>query len=164
MKPEITVFGARASGARALGLRPVEGIEVLITPASSAENDAAVQLANRIADQSQETATHEFVLAAKQNEIDALTARLKTLSALLSEERAISEAARTGRRSFFGPVLMKPVAGDWAGEVWLMDPTKQERGLALRFKSVAEVRSLHPELWITSVSDNGVMLDAWGSR
>jgi hypothetical protein len=59
---------------------------------------------------------------------------------------------------------MRTVSGDWHGEVWLLDPVKQERGRGLRFANVAEVRALHPELWVVSVQGDDVLLDAWGGE
>lgn len=70
--------------------------------------------------------------------------RALTLKVESAEQRL--EAAETGRRRFFGQVLLVPVrAGEWSGEVWLQDPVKGDRGTALRFASLMEVRALHPE-------------------
>lgn len=49
-----------------------------------------------------------------------------------------------------------------SGEVWLLDPVKKHRGRGLVFANLAEVRRLHPELWVVDVCDDGLLLDAWG--
>ena len=60
-------------------------------------------------------------------------------------------------------MLLKPATpGAWSGEVWLLDPTKQEQGFGLRFESLAEVRRSHPELWVVGIVDDGVLLDGFG--
>jgi len=162
---EVTVFGPRGSGARSLGLHPVEGVAVLVTPSSESDNEAANEIANRIADEAAAEARRQVVLNALRASLDAAQEKLRAARARIADLEAINVAAVTGRRRFFGPVLMVPVAaGDWRGEVWLLDPEKKGRGFGLRFRSVAEVRELHPELWVTTVTADGVLLDAWGGK
>lgn len=73
--------------------------------------------------------------------------------------RSALVSAINGRRRFFGPVLCVPGRDGWAGEVWLHDPEKRERGSGLAFESLARLRELHPELWIVRTQGDGVLLD-----
>lgn len=163
MNTNVTTYSTRENGARALGLQPTEGVSVLITPSTAAENARAAEIAKQFLNAEQVDEARVTCIGLQRAEIEALKTRLREAQVRIAALERINEAAILGRRRFFGPVLMKPaVAGDWSGEVWLMDPTKRERGTALRFKTVAEVRALHPELWVIGTSSDGVMLDAWG--
>jgi hypothetical protein len=158
---EIIEYGQRTGdGARNVGV-DLDGVRLLVQPSSAKDNGAARALAERIISDEDARLVLAVQLEAERNDAARLREQIRRLEAKLSEQRAINEAAIAGRRRFFGPVLMKPVAADWAGEVWLLDPERKERGSGLRFASVAEVRALHPELWIVAITDDGVLLDAW---
>lgn len=160
----ITQYGARGGGARALGLT-VDGIAVLVTPSTADENVKAARLAEQICDAGLVDAVRVETINGLKADLDAAKARASQAAARIAALEAINAAAIAGRRRFFGPVLMKPaIDGNWAGEVWLLDPEKKERGVGLRFASVAEVRALHPELWVIGATADGVMLDAWGGK
>lgn len=162
MSHTIHEYMRRADGSRALGLDPVDGVHVLIEPRDEASQKRAHQLATAIADAALEQEAQQLAINAVQAANEKFADALRKARARIAELEAINAAAIAGRRRFFGPVLMRPArAGDWTGAVWLLDPVKQERGSGLRFDSLAEVRSLHPELWVTAVVDNGVLLDAW---
>ena len=65
-----------------------------------------------------------------------------------SRAKAVATAARLdavlhGRRRVFGEALVRVTE---RGEVWLLDPVKQEAGFGLRFASLAELWLEHPEL------------------
>ena len=164
MAGEIIEYGQRMNGARSIGVDfALDGVRVLIEPSTSDGNATARELADRIADDENTRLALSVQLEAERNEARRLREQIRKLETKLAEQRAISEAAISGRRRFFGPVLMRPVKSDWSGEVWLLDPEKKERGAGLRFASVAEVRTLHPELWVVAVTDDGVLLDAWAT-
>ncbi len=151
--PDVTVYGVGLDGTQKASV-DLENVRVLIEPKHATHNDEARAVAGRIADGEREASL-------QRGRIADLEAQVKLLQAAVREARAINEAMIFGRRRFFGPVLMRPVSGDWKGEVWLLDPTKQERGRGLRFANVAEVHTLHPELWVVGTSDGGVLLDAF---
>lgn len=159
--PEVFAYGQRIDGAQNLGV-DFGGVRLLVQPSTAHDNEAARQLAGRIADSETERQLLEGKLETSRFEANHLREQVRKLEAKLAERRAINEAAIAGRRRFFGRVLVRPVNRDWSGEVWLLDPEKKERGMGLRFASLAEVRALHPELWIVDVTDDGVLLDAWG--
>ena len=162
---EVTQYGAREGGIRAVGVRTADGMAVLVTPPDAKHNEAAKRLALDVGAQSQADAVLRAALEQARAEVELLKEVGRNLDRKLAEARQINDAAIAGRRRFFGPVLMKPViSGDWSGEVWLLDPVKLERGTGLRFISVAEVRALHPELWVVSTTADGVLLDAWGGQ
>lgn len=153
--PEVTQYGAGLDGTRAVSVH-LDGAKVLVSPAHATDNETALALAQRIA-------TGEQTVAEQAARIAELEGQARRIRGDLRQLRATHEAALTGRRRFFGPVLMKPArAGEWGGEVWLVDPEKRERGRALVYANAAEVRALHPELWVVGVVDGGVLLDAWG--
>lgn len=160
---EVTQFGTRGAGGRAVGFHAENGVAVLVTPPNVEGNDDAMRLARNLAEQVQVDVAMQAALAAARAETEAMKERVRSIEAALAEQRRINEAAIAGRRRFFSAVLMKPVvSGDWSGEVWLLDPVKMERGTGLRFASVAEVRAMHPELWVVATTADGVLLDAWG--
>lgn len=160
---EITQYAPSASGARAVEIRMDDGLSVLVRPTISEENGRAKLLAQSIAAVEQfrtdaEAAVHEQKLFNAE-----LARQLRQARARVAELERINEAAITGRRRFFGPVLMKPAkTGDWSGAVWLLDPDKLDSGLGIFFASVADVHALHPELWVVNVTADGVLLDASG--
>lgn len=161
---EVFEYGAQLNGARSVGVDlAVEGVRLLVQPQTADRNASAREIAERIA--ANEVANRALVVnfEAARDEVSRLREQIRKLEARLAEQRTINEAAIAGRRRFFGPVLMRPVSGDWSGDVWLLDPEKKERGSGLRFASLAEVRALHPELWTIAVTDDGVLLDAWGA-
>lgn len=149
------------NGVRNLGIDPIEGVHVLIEPRHPGAQKKARQLAVAIIDAALEQQAQQLAINAVQAANETLAGQLRKARVRIAELEAANEVAVTGRRRFFGPVLVKPVRGDWAGEVWLMDPVKQERGSALLFKSLAELRQLHPELWVVEPRDGGVLLDAF---
>lgn len=164
MSAGLHIYGARDNGARAVGVDVADGVTVLVTPIDGQHNEAALVVARDTHNAGCERAALRAELDHARRTHERLSKRIRELEAQrdAAEERAI--AATYGRRRFFGPVLLVPARpGDWSGEVWLLDPIKRERGRALVFASVAEVRALHPELWMVEVRDGGVLLDAWGS-
>lgn len=162
---EITEFGLRPNRARALGVQLDEGLSALVEPLTEELNERAKEWARRIADQVQATTIAEVQISALRTSNDVLADQLRKAQARINELEDINEAAISGRRRFFGPVLMRPARpGAWDGEVWLLDPEKGERGLGPRFASVAEVRALHPELWVVTADADGVLLDAWNKE
>lgn len=159
---KITVYGPRAQGGRNLGLT-LNGVQVLLSP----QDEARQADAERIAVSVLENETAREALLARIQAMEAEVADLRGhLEQARSKVRAAEEratAATTGRRRFFGAVLLRPAQpGAWDGPVWLLDPEKKERGSGLRFASLAEVRQMHPELWVIAVTADGVLLDAWG--
>lgn len=143
----------RANGERAVSFRR-GGFEVMVTPGDESQNEAALSLAQVL---SREMA-HAADAEARSERLSAVAARLR---ARVEQLEAAAEAAITGRRRFFGPVLVVPEkAGDWAGPVLLLDPEKRYRGTALRFGSMRELHREHPELWIVGPVADGVLLDA----
>ena len=151
-----------ASGAKSLGFDAVEGVHVLIQPRGAEYQKRAKQIAVAFADRALEQQSNQMALDGLQSANEALAGQLRKARARISELEAANEAAVTGRRRFSGPVLLKPTRPeDWSGEVWLLDPTKKERGFGLRFDSLGEVRRLHPELWVVGITDGGVLLDGF---
>ncbi len=157
---DVTTCGVRANGTRALAVQLEEGVRALVEPLTEDLNERAELAARRIADQAQATTAAEVQISALEVANADLAEQLRRARARIGELEAINEAATTGRRRFFGPVLMQPaVPGEWGGAVWLLDPEKGTRGRGLHFSSVAEVRALHPELWVVSASVDGIILD-----
>lgn len=161
----ISIYAARVNGARTVSFDAGDDVRVLVEPGSEDGNARAQTLAAELSDVAQ---TRELASAAElaaKVEVDAVREQLFKARAQIQRLEAINAAAIAGRWRFFGPVLMKPAKpGDWTGEVWLLDPVKQECGQALCFASVAEVRALHPELWVICTTVDGVLLDAWRHR
>lgn len=161
--PNVTRYGLGLDGTRRFAVEVQDGVRVLVEPTGSDNNDPAEAWAAKISDQAIWEASAAATIKGLRNERDALVERIGLLERRLAEQRTIAEAAVAGRRRFFGPVLLVPVVpGDWSREVWLLDPVKGFRGRGLRFASLAEVRSLHPELWIVGTTESGVLLDAHG--
>lgn len=162
---EITQYAPNANGARYLSFDAGDGISVLVQPVSERDNARAAELAAELTDVAQARAAMEFALQASKNEAADLRMQLDKVRAQVRDLETINTAAISGRRRFFGPVLMRPeTPRDWTGRVWLMDPEKRESGHCLTFASVAEVRAMHPELWVVDVDTDGVLLDAWGKE
>lgn len=154
-----------ASGGRNLGFDAAEGVHVLIQPSGPEYQKRAQQVAVAFADAALEQQAQKLALDALSKANETLAEQLRKARARIAELERANEAAVTGRRWFFGPVLVKPAKrGDWSGVVWLMDPVKQERGLGLAFSSLAELRQMHPELWIVEPRDGGVLLDAFNAK
>lgn len=150
-----------ASGARNLGFEAADGVHVLIQPSGAEHQKRAQQVAVAFANAALEQQAQQMALNGLQSANEVMAGQLRKAHARIAELEAANEAAVTGRRRFNGPVLLKPTRpGMWTGEVWLLDPAKQERGFGLRFESLAEVRRLHPELWIVQSDEFGVVLDA----
>lgn len=158
---KIHEYMANAAGARNLGFDAAEGVHVLIQPSGPEHQKRAQQVAVAFADAALEQQAQQLALDGLQAANESLAEQLRKARARIAELEAAALAAVTGRRRFFGPVLLRPVRpGDWTGEVWLLDPAKKERGFGLRFKSLLEVRLAHPELWVVATGDDGVLLDA----
>lgn len=151
---DITQYGPRASGGRACAVTLPSGLRVLVDPSEESQNQAALDVARR-------TVEGEASLAAALADITRLREQVQRLENKVRDLRTINEAAITGRRRFFGPVLLKAGPDGWTGAVWLLDPDKKERGLGLQFASLAEVHTMHPELWVIGTTADGVLLDAW---
>lgn len=164
MSDAITVYGPRPEGGRNLGLT-LDGVRVLLTPRGAEGQAAAEGIAQRLLDADGERAAEELRRVALESEVASLRASLERARSRAGDAESRAHAAITGRRRFSGPVLMQPAqTGDWTGAVWLLDPEKKGRGFGLRFANLAEVRELHPELWVVGVTEEGVLLDAWGAR
>jgi len=160
---DVTRYGLGLDGSRRLAVDVEDGVRVLVEPIGSGHNGHAEMWAAKISDQAIWEASANATIDGLRNERDSLIKRIGVLARQLAEQKTIAEAAVTGRRRFFGPVLLVPVTpGDWSREVWLLDPVKGFKGRGLRFASLAEVRSLHPELWIVGTTDSGILLDAHG--
>lgn len=161
---EVIQFGEGVmDGRRMCEVKVGDGVRVRVEPTHKSNNEAALRWAELIASSALARITVEAQTTAVQNENSDLRAKVQKLEALVADLRAVNEAAITGRRRFFTPVLLKPATpGAWNGEVWLLDPTKQERGFGLRFESLAEVRRSHPELWVVGIVDDGILLDGFG--
>ena len=158
---EITVFGQQPSGGHNRAVQFGEGVRVLVQPVSAEFDDSAHDATLAISALATNRLIEDTRAACLRNAVASGQEQLQVLSAKLAEARAIAEAAVTGRRRFFGPVLMRPATAEgWTGPVVLLDPVKQEHGYSLQIRSVAEVRALHPELWVVSVEDGDVLLDA----
>lgn len=156
------VYMAKSSGARSVSV-DVGSLRVVVDPLDETNNQAAVELAERIE-------RYEKALREARKLIQGANEERKILKAKLREAGERNLAAITGRRRFFGPVVMVPVPGDaagWIGPVLLLDPEKLFRGRSLEFASAAEVHREHPELWVIGTFSfesgvTGVVLDAWG--
>jgi hypothetical protein len=160
-------YGQRGDGAHNVGVDLEHlGVRVLVQPSGADENKAARLVAERICDGEEHVSRLQAEADALRLDNRALWGRVAALRTELRTAQTINEAAIAGRRRFFGAVLMTPVTpGDWTGEVWLLDPAKRERGYGLRFNSLAEVRALHPELWVVRVEPDGaILLDAWATK
>lgn len=141
-------------GRRNIGVDVSERVRVLVSPQSVAAQPEAERIAALVLD-------HHAALAQVQAELVVCRTALELAKARGVSAQVALAAALAGKRRFFGRVLMKPAeAGAWDGEVWLLDPDKQERGLGLRFASAAEVRLAYPELWVVGMTADGVLLDA----
>lgn len=159
---KIHEYMANSAGARNLGFDAADGVHVLIQPSSAEHQKRAQQVAVAFADAALEQQAQQLALDGLQAANETLSNSARRGRASLSSSALRWRPSPTGRRRFFGPVLMKPARpGEWDGEVWLLDPEKRERGFSLRFESLAEVRQLHPELWVVGVVDGGVLLDAF---
>lgn len=157
MNTDPFVYGQNGGGGRNVGL-DVRGVRVLLQSDGAAEDERVLRLARDIQ-------AGVAALDAERARAAEATRRTERLARELDTARAALGAATTGRRRFFGPVLCRPATpGDWSGPVWLLDPEKGERGSGLRFASLAELRAVHPELWIVGCVDGGVLLDACALR
>lgn len=150
---QISVYGRNHSGGHNIGVTLPNGTSVLIYSRHEGEDARARELADRIVD-------GEHALHAMRTERDQARSQRNTALAEASRLDRSLRSAIAGRRRFFGPVLCRPAGTDWSGPVWLLDPTKQERGLGLRFESLEELRQQHPELWPVGTLEGGVLLDA----
>lgn len=154
MEISIHRYAEQPDGRRNIGVDVGENVTVLVSPRSTEAQGEAERLALLVVD-------HHAELESLRAQLAEREALLATARARAAAAEAARDAALTGRRRFFGRVLMKPAtAGIWDGPVWLLDPEKQEKGLGLRFDSAAEVRLAHPELWVVGMSQDGVLLDA----
>lgn len=164
--PRITRFGRTSPDhGRCIGVQIRPGLNVLVKPSGPHDDDAAEALAKWILDAEADARASKLALDALQHANESLAGKVRKLEAMLADARDINHRAISGRRKFFGPVVLSPERdGEWDGPVWLLDPDKLESGHGLRFKSLTELRELHPELWIVGVSKDGnrVTLDAWG--
>ena len=149
----VSVYGRNAAGGRNIGVALPSGTSVLIYSGGEAEDKSARELADRIVD-------GERALEVLRAERDQARSQRNAALAEASRLDRSLRSAISGRRRFFGPVLCRPAGTDWSGPVWLLDPKKQERGLGLRFESLADLRQQHPELWPVGTLEGGVLLDA----
>lgn len=151
---EIVRFMKRTDGSYTLGVAISDTVRVLVEPTSIDAQADAEKTASFIVHQGEEIARLEQEVITLR---DALT---KARSARNVAENALSSVLTGKRRRFFGRVMMKPTTpGDWRGEVWLLDPEKQERGWGMRFASTADVRREYPELWPVGKTHDGILLD-----
>jgi hypothetical protein len=162
---EVVTYAAGPNGARAVAFDAEDGIRVLVEPATEENNPRAVALAAALSDATRALGAAAGAITVAERDAAGFREQLTKARSEIRKLESINAAAVAGKRRFFGPVLMKPAKpGDWKGEVWLLDPVKQERGQTLCFASVAEVHALHPELWVVSAGADGVLLDAWGEK
>lgn len=79
-----------------------------------------------------------------------------------AKSRAVLSRAMSGSSGFNGPVRCEVTA---AGVVWLMDPTKRGKGLALHYPSLDALWRQHPELrpvkWGEDEDGKYMILDGW---
>lgn len=163
---EVTQFMATGGGERSCGFSDSE-VNILVTPQGTTTNARALEIATALAERRADPK-----VIGLQNENADLQARIERISDVLARTRLRAErgesrleSALTGRRQFFGPVLARPaVAGDWSGEIFLLDPVKQEQGRALAFASMKALRLAHPELWIVDVTSDGILMDGWDEQ
>jgi hypothetical protein len=158
----LTVYGRNRNGdgGRNVSL-VVDGLTVLIQSDDAASDEKAIEVARALKRRGDLLAEAQKLRSEHAEEVAALKRRNEELHVKAAAATASLQAAAEGRRRFFGPVLCVPTtAGDWSGAVWLLDPEKGERGRGLRFASLSELRELHPELWIVSVTERGILLDA----
>jgi hypothetical protein len=151
---EIVRFMRRADGSCNLGVDVGDSVRVLVEPTNIDAQAHAEEIAS--------------LLARQTDKITDLEREVATLREFLQRVRAARDAAEkslshvlAGKRRFFGRALVKPATPSaWDGEVWLLDPEKQERGWSMRFASMAEVRQEYPELWPVGTTEDGILLDA----
>jgi hypothetical protein len=156
----ITKYGKNEAGGHHFGVT-VEGMHVLVRSDSAETDERAHKIAKRVENATEDYFEARHIEAEARRKTASLSEMIQRADARAAEARQALEAATTGRRRFFGPVLLVPaIDGDWKGPVWLQDPVKRDRGSALRFASVAEVRAVHPELWIVEMTPHGILLDA----
>lgn len=149
---DITRFMQRPDGARNLEVTLASGVRVLIQAPSGETQEHAERAALEIAE-------HDREFRAMAEEAEILRNALTAARAELASARAAIEAMATDEPRLFGNVLLKPaVTGNWTGEVWLLDPEKQERGYGIRFKSLADARTAFPELWPIGNTSDGVLM------
>lgn len=147
-------YSDQGDGRRNIGVDVGDHVTVLVSPRSADAQSEAERIASLLLDHQAEVGLVRTALSECQS------ARAGALKRASMAEAALN-AALSGKRRFFGRVLMKPTtAGNWEGAVWLLDPDKQEMGLGLRFDSVADVRRAYPELWVVGMTADGVFLDA----
>lgn len=160
---KINVFGGGSDGAKSVGFDASKHVRVLVTPIDRKHNSEALTVARELYPKSAASDAVRVELEHAKRTIARLDRELKELEAERDAANERAAHAATGHRRFFTEVLLVPAKpGDWSGEVWLLDPVKKRHGRTLVFASVAEVRALHPELWVVEVRDDGVLLDAWG--
>ena len=155
----IHVFGRNASGGHNVGIDAC-GLRVLVESRDESTDESAVQLAQRIDAMARGVGVSIFQKAVYEREISDLRETVARMERQFVKARATLDAAVTGRRRFFGPVLLSPGSEGWHGDVWLLDPTKEDAGMGIRFESLAALREEHPELWIVDTHPRGVILDA----
>jgi hypothetical protein len=147
-------YSDQGDGRRNIGVDVGEHVTVLVSPRSADAQAEAERIAFMLLDHQTEVEQVRTTLSQCRADLDGARTRA-------SEAEAALNAALSGKRRFFGRVLMKPAtAGNWEGVVWLLDPDKQEMGLGLRFNSAADVRRAYPELWVVGMTADGVLLDA----
>lgn len=158
----LTVYGRNRNGDGGRNVSiVVEGMTVLIQSDDASSDEKAIEVARALKHRGDLLAEAQKLRAEHAEEVAALKRWNEELRVKAAAATASLHAVAEGRRRFFGPVLCVPTtAGDWSGSVWLLDPEKGERGSGLRFASLSELRELHPELWIVSVTDRGILLDA----
>lgn len=154
MPTKLTRYAQQPDGRRNLGVDVGGTVNVLVMPQSEEAQADADRVAALILDHHAEMERLTTALAAANDALSKVQAKLAVVDAAL-------DSALRGTRRFFGRVLMKPATpGAWDGAVWLLDPEKQERGSGIRFASVADVRMTYPELWVSGMTPDGVLLDA----
>lgn len=155
---EVFIYGTNAVGGRNVGVE-LDGLRILVESKGEDTNEDAVRLARSIAERHEANVVAAGEREQHRRKVLELCAMIDRANERAALARSALVSAIEGRRRFFGPVLCVPGRDGWAGEVWLHDPEKRERGSGLVFESLARLRELHPELWIVRTEGDGVLLD-----
>lgn len=150
--PLVTQYGRDFCGGQSCAVE-LRGLRVLVNASGEASNEAVARLA-------EDLVTMDWQLEAARREATHAKTSADEARASANASRAALGAVLVGQRRFFGPVLLVPGALGWDGEVWLLDPEKQDGGTGLRFGSLRILWINHPELRPVGVQGQGILLDA----
>ena len=155
---EVFVYGRNCNGGHNVGVE-VDGTRVLIESRGEEHDKEVDRLARSIAEKHEANVVSESERLAHHQRVRNLSEMLDRANERARMARSALESALNGRRRFFGPVLCVAGPDGWSGEVWLLDPQKRESGSGLAFDSLADLREMHPELWIVRPEGDGILLD-----